>query len=314
MRISITSAGQPRDIASLKSMVELVNDSAAHSLWLGQSFLLDGLQSLAFLAGAGHSCPVGIGVALAPMRTPYDAALQARTFAANAGVPLAVGLGAADPDFTRAVTGTEWERPGQTLLNYAAAVAQSLRGPSARGWNDQLVAPPLPPIGAPVACEIGIGAVRPWLFTRALQHRDFVVTWLAPLDYVSELMGRSADTRARVVCMLPLVLKRVGRSSALLAREAVGHHVERPNYAEMLHLSGIPTDTVSEAARALMDRGVVLGGTADDVVLRLREMEAAGIDEVILDTTAVRALRSQEEARDDLGLVLDAWADRKAVQ
>ncbi|TPX01426.1 LLM class flavin-dependent oxidoreductase [Schumannella luteola] len=311
MQLSITVPGQINEAGAVRSTVSLVNKSPAARLWIGQSFLLDGMQTLAYVAGTGASCPVGVGVSLAAMRSPYESALQVRTLAALSGQPVSAGFGAAQPGFVRAVSGEEWSAPGQALLDYAAAVKDAF-DPSAQPRDSaRFTSPALPPLADAPAIEVGVGAVRPWLFSRGLQQADFVATWLAPSHYVATQLEQTSASRARLVCIAPLAVSRIGRSIMVIAREAVGHHIRQPHYAEMLSHSGLLRESEESTVKSLLDSGTVLNGHLASVIDQLRTLETAGVDEVVLDATAVRSLRSHDEALDDYEAVLNAWSNRK---
>ncbi|WP_278259913.1 LLM class flavin-dependent oxidoreductase [Nocardioides convexus] len=72
------------------SMVEW---TAVHRLWQGQSVVIEPHQAFAHAAGAGLRIPLGLAVTLMPLRHPFEAAVQAASLARTTGQPLVAGYG-----------------------------------------------------------------------------------------------------------------------------------------------------------------------------------------------------------------------------
>nr|WP_272914873.1 LLM class flavin-dependent oxidoreductase [Rathayibacter iranicus] len=284
-----------------------VREGGYARLWAGQSFQIESHVALAGLGGTEDAVPVGIGTALAVLRTPYDAALQARSLAAILGRDVAVAYGASDPDFVTATRGAPLERPASYTAAYAGMVRDLLAGrpvtstePGLEARHAQLPTFETGPV------EIGTGVLRPGMATRSRDVVDFVVTWMTPRTYVRDVLlprlTRTDGTRARVVTNVHVALTGEGRSPNLLAQAGCSNHLARFHYSDMLCRAGIdahPSDIVS-GARELVRKNVFVVGDAQEVAEHIRDIGEHGVDEVVLNPTAVAMVHGDEAALDDL--------------
>lgn len=311
---SLLAPEQPQDVTSLHAVARLVDTHGLARLWLGQSFGLESHLAMASLGATDHPVPVGVGTALAVLRTPYDAALQARSLAALLGRPVTIAYGAADPDFVRSVRGRPFERPASHTAEYARLVRSLLDGRHTVGAFEGLrMDAQLPPFDHPPV-EVGTGVLRPGMAARSRPVADAVVTWLAPPAYIHDVLVpelRDADGRGpRIVANVLCALDRPGRSAALMAQAGCGNHLSRDHYVDMLRRAGLDvhaSDPVS-GARELVRSGVLVTGDLDEVVARLHDAFDHGIDEVVVNVTPVALTYGMEAALADLADLAAALA------
>ena len=78
----------------------------------------------------------------------------------------------------------------------------------------------------------------------------------------------------------------------------------------MLRKSGLPADPKEPAkgARTLLDSGVFLTGTPEQIARELREHRASGVDEIVLNVCGVYFTEGEKAALRDLRDVLEAEA------
>ena len=303
---SVLFPQQPTDPHAINDFARLVTDHGLARLWMGQSFTIESHVALAAMRQAGHAVPVGIGTALAALRTPYDAALSARSLAAVLDQPVSIGYGAADPGFVTSVRGAPLTRPAAYTAEYTRLVGELLRGGEVSSDMDGLrMRAQLPPLDHPVV-EAGVGVLRPGMAARASEVADFVVTWLTPRNYVRDVLvprlERADGTRPRVATHVHCAVRRPGRNPQLLTQVGCGNHLAREHYSDMLRRAGLDvhaSDPVS-GARELVSAGVVLYGSASEIVDQLRTFADYGVDEVIVNITAVALTYGNEDALADL--------------
>lgn len=305
-RLSLLVPEQPYDLHVLRRVARLVRDYGLARLWVGQSFGIESHMAMGALAASDDAVPVGIGTALAALRSPYDAAMQARSLAAVLGETVCIGYGAADPDFVTSVRGAPLRRPATYTAEYARLVRGLLAGEEAVSHVDGLeMRARLPALDHP-AVEVGTGVLRPAMAAKSRDVAQFVVTWLTPRSYVRDVLlpelRRADGTRPRVVANVPCALRRTGRNANLLAQLGCGTHVTRRHYAEMLRLAGLDVHESDPAsgARELLRAGVFVYGSPEEVVAGLLAHFDHGIDEVVMNLAPVALTHGVQEAVADV--------------
>lgn len=313
MDISVLLPEQPTDPDSVIPWARLVVDTGISRLWMGQSFQIESHMALSRLGAAGLPIGVGIATALAPLRSPYDAALQARSLALMTGGDVTVAYGSADPDFVTGVRGAPLARPASYVQEYVRLVRGLIDGKAMSSDSPGLemrsaVLPPSLPTGR---IEVGIGVLREGMARKAGAVADVAVCWLTPKWYVRDVVRpalASAGRDVRVVVNVHVGLSAPGRNVLLLAQSACQFHVRRRHYAEMLRASGLGTresDPIS-STRELVERRVFVSGDADEVAAEILSFSEYGIDEVVLNLTGVSMVHGREAAMDDSAAIISA--------
>lgn len=306
MRCSALFPQQPVDPSAIDDFARVVRDHGLARLWMGQSFRIESHMALVALAQQDCAVPVGIATALAALRTPYDAAMQARSLACVLGQPVSVAYGAADPHFVSSVLGAPLAKPATYTAEYARIVRSLLDGRMTESDVEGLrMRAQLPPLDhAPV--EVGVGVLRPSMAERARHCSEFVATWLTPKAYVRDVLAprlaREDGARPRIVNNVQCAVSRPGRNPHLLAQAGCGNHLTRQHYADMLRRAGLDvhaSDPVS-GARELVRSGVFAYGSPSDIADELVTHAEHGVDEVVINVTAVALLHGDADAVDDL--------------
>lgn len=301
----------PNVVEQATPFAALVKFSGATRLWQGQSLTIDGFQTFAALAGAGLRVPCGVGVSLMPLRHPFEAALQARSVAAVTGEPFVAGFGPGAPGFRVALGDAPYLSPLTAAREYLEVARGLLAGERVTaagryvGCDAALPALPAPPV------ELGLGVLRPNMARLAGAVADVAITWLAPASYlqgvVAPALQEGADgagrVRPRLVAMVPVALTRRDHPSVRVALAGSAPHLQAPHYLDMLTRAGLDVrsdDLVHTALAALEGQAIVIGDL-DEVLDRLGDFKAAGVDELVLNTTGVANLLGPTAALDDLG-------------
>ena len=303
MRAAVIFPIQPQSGLDVLPYADLVKRGAADRLWMGTSLFADTQQSLAFLAGAGYRLPVGTAVTLTALRPPLQAAVEARSLAALTGRPLVAGFGAATPEFVSYVRGEPYRRPATAVGDYLSAV---------RGFlNDRDAV--LPPFEHPPV-ELGAGVLRPGMARVAGASADVAITWMTPPAYVRDTLipalreGAGTDRPPpRTATVVHAAVARTGRDAVHLAYTAAQAHLCSDHYTDMLRRAGCavnPYDPRS-GARRLVEDGVFLYDTPQEIGAALHEYERAGVDEVVLNLSGVHATEGCHAAVEDAAEILE---------
>lgn len=311
--VSVLFPQQPVDVREMVPFARLVKESTARRLWMGQSLCVESHPAFAYLAGAGYDIPVGIGVALIALRHPFDAALQARALAALTGQPAVIGYGAAEPNFVTSLHGAPYSKPAPTVEEYITIVRSLLAGDkvrhSGRVYNVNQTLPPMehPPV------EVGAGVLRPAMARAAGRSADAAITWLTPPSYLDNTIrpalaegAKERERGPRLIAVVHVAVDRPGRSAMLLAQHGAINHLRAPHYTDMLRKAGLDVDASDPiaGARELVDEGVYVYGKPGDVVAEVGRYVDAGVDEVVLNPTAVANVHGIDAALDDVHDIL----------
>ncbi|MEU8623734.1 LLM class flavin-dependent oxidoreductase [Streptomyces sp. NPDC048669] len=307
---------QPDSVDDALPYAELAVRHNARRLWTGQSLRLDPLQLFAHLAGRGLRLPVGTGVSLIPLRTPYDAAAQARSLALITGRTVVMGYGTATPGFVASLHGAPYRSPRTAATEFLTAARALLDGDTADLTGEyQRLRTSLTPTRPHPAVEIGAGVLRPAMARSAAAVTDVAITWLTPASYVRDVLapalldGAGDRCPPRVATVVHLAVDRPGRDPARLAAAVVSAHLAAPHYLDMLRRAGVNVRAEDDSllkAKQLVEAGVFVYGSPAHIARELARHRAAGIDEVILNVGGVHFTHGLQEALTDLEDVFTA--------
>lgn len=170
--------------------------------------------------------------------------------------------------------------------------------------------------------EVGMGVLRPAMARAAGRHSDAAITWLTPPGLLSDHLvpaadeaAREADRKApRFVTVVQVAVTRPGRDMDLVAYNGTHQHLSLPHYVDMLQRSGLPVvhGDPTTSARTLLDAGVIVTGTPDEIAEKLTVWHDAGADEIILNTSGVLITAGLGEALRDTTDILTAVAEQAA--
>lgn len=313
MKLSVLLPVMPLDVRAAMPFAAMVKHSNAHSLWQGQGLLLDSYQLFTALSAAGVGVPMGSGVALIPLRNPLEAAVQINSLMALSKQPMVAGFGPGAKTFQTSVMGRPYASPLTAMREYLNIVRELLTGQavSQEGQYFTLQAQ-LPPIHTQIA-ELGLGVLRPKMAALAGEVADVAITWMCPPSYIAEVLRPGLQAAAesagrpapRIVAIVPVARETPGRDHKKILWTGSQVHLGAPHYQDMLARAGIDVRTGSpETSTAQLLAGeVFLGGSLDRIGEGLQSYRAAGVDEVVLNTTGIASV-SADEALEELATVL----------
>ncbi|TFB53417.1 LLM class flavin-dependent oxidoreductase [Cryobacterium sp. Sr3] len=315
VKVSILFAAQADGVADLKLYGRLAEQQSCR-LWIGQSLLVESHQLFAALAGSGMSIDVGISVAIAPLRTPYDAAVQARSLAKLMRRSVSVAYGIGTPAFAETLNAAAGSTPGSFTREYVRDVKSLVNGAGINSEGPNPVR--LYPMDAP-SVEIGCGLLRPRMAVKAGAVADFVVTWLTPKSYLHNVLmpelQRGADSenreRPRVVAILQCAIAADTRNPVQLSYVGYSGHLQQPHYRDMLAKAGaVLTGEIANDVRATLKTGIFAYGSASEIADEIRTYADIGVDEVVLNMVGVAAVEGHQAAIDDMKQVMDCLESR----
>lgn len=301
----------PRRHEDILPYAALVQWTDAARLWQGYSPGLDAHESFVYAAATGFRVPSGIAVDLTPLRTPFHAAVQARSTALATGHPFVAGFGPGDPLVQRAHLGEPYARPAHETTQYASVVRQLLEvDPADPGMRPgRLVPLPAPPV------EVAVGTLRKGMAFRAGAVADVIIGWMTPPDYFGTVLRSASEAGAtsagraapRNVVVVPTALARRNNDARTALMTGLSSHLQLDHYVKMLAAAGIDVsgDTAGRAD-ALIRGGAVLCGTVDEIRSTVQRYADHGVDELVLNLAGTHALAGPDAARQDLLDLLDA--------
>lgn len=288
-----------------------------HRLWFGHSNVVDSLHAMAALAGRGYPLSFGSAVALYPLYHPHGFAVLARSVARLTGQTYVAGVGPGSALFQTQLLGEPLARPvtgaGQFVEDVKSVIPKPLSTGPADGPErvDRTFG----------SVETGLGVLRPAMARSAGRHAEWAITWLTPGSYIEEVLqpemvaAARAASRAvpRTASVVHLAVRRPGRDPQQLAHAAVGAHLAAPHYTSMLQRAGVPAHPADPwaGAGAVVDAGIYLYGTAEEIVTAIEDMHERGVHEVVLNVFGVSKMHGAGQAVEDLEEVLHTLWDRR---
>ncbi|MFG2226072.1 LLM class flavin-dependent oxidoreductase [Streptomyces sp. NPDC048644] len=312
MRYSITLPIVATRPEQAVPFANLVRWTQAERLWQGQTQVIDNHHLMSWLAGIGIRVPAGFGVNLTPLRSPYQAATEARSTALATGCDVIAGYGPGGPNFQRILLGSPYRSPLTATREYVTTVRTLLRGEFAQAEGEYFSThAQLVPVRAPEV-RVGVGVLRPKMAALAGQVADRAITWLCPPSYLRDVLvpevrkGSAAAGRdpVPVTAIVPCALARDGRDMRDTALATFGMHLQAGHYQDTLRHAGIEVTGERADADRLFDAGGFLYGTPRDIRDQLRAFADAGVDEVVINVMGVAATKGARAAAQDLEEIL----------
>ncbi|MDN5932508.1 MAG: LLM class flavin-dependent oxidoreductase [Pseudonocardia sp.] len=315
LALAVGTPVQARAPGDVIPFARLAQRTRARRMWFGHSGLLDSQLLIAYFVGRGIDVSYGSSVALIPLQHPYDAALTARSIAVLSGQRYTAGFGPATPALVNAVRGAPYASPRTASVEYASILRELLDGDHVVDVEGEYFVQcglrrfePSPPV------EVGLGVLRPAMARAAGGAADVAISWLTPPEYLRTVLvpalaegAAGRPSPPRLVTLVQVAVRRPGRDPAVLADFAAGLHLQATHYRRMLELARIPlhADPLT-SARALVEHGVFLYGSPDEIVSGLHTYREAGAGEIVVKTTGVHMAEGLRAAVDDMVAVFEA--------
>jgi alkanesulfonate monooxygenase SsuD/methylene tetrahydromethanopterin reductase-like flavin-dependent oxidoreductase (luciferase family) len=313
VRYSILLPFGPNRPEQVVPFANLVRWTAAERLWQGQGMVLESHHLASWLAGIGIRVPMGFGVSLMPFRSPFQAAVEARSVALATGHPVVAGFGPGSVSLQQGLLGRPYASPLRASREYVSIVRRLLSGEQVdlageyHSVSASLIKAPAPPV------SVGLGVLREKMAALAGEVADRAITWMGSAEYLGSTLipaargaERALPEPLKVTAIVPVALSGPDRQVADLAGAACGSHLQLPHYQDTLRRSGIEVRGEQDDATRLVDGGVFLYGSAEEIHERLAAYRAAGVDEVVLNATGVGLVHGPQTAARDLLRILES--------
>ncbi|MFJ4188916.1 LLM class flavin-dependent oxidoreductase [Kitasatospora sp. NPDC089509] len=311
----------PAEMGSVATYARLAEATSSRRLWMGQSLNIETHHVFAALAGMGMDLSYGTAVTVMPLRHPLTAAVNARSVATVSGSPFIAGIGPGAAALQTNMLGAPYRRPIAATRAYATMMRTLLDGKAAVQPDGEWATTglELPEIASPPV-ELGLGVLREPMARLAGELADWAITWLTPPAYLRErltpAMAEAARTAGRTpprtAAVVQCAVRRPGRDLAEIAFHAARNHLSTPHYTAMLNQAGVPVDRHDPrtGAALLVEHGVVVTGTPQEIAEQLARFHAVGVTEVVVNVGGVHIAEGPGAAARDLTAILAAAEER----
>ncbi|MBM7167706.1 LLM class flavin-dependent oxidoreductase [Streptomyces sp. G44] len=311
----------PTDIGSVAAFARLAENTSSNRLWLGQSLNIETHHVFAALTGMGFDIGYGTAVTVMPLRHPLTAAINARSIAGLSGQSFITGIGPGAAALQRNMLGAPYRKPVTATRQYVTMVRTLAEGKIAvepeGPWAAQGLE--LPDMDTPPV-EIGLGVLREPMAKLAGQVADWAITWLTPHNFIRDriipAMAAAAEQAQRpvprVASVVHCAVDRPHRDLTEIAFHAARNHLGAPHYTDMLQQAGVPVDAAHPRAGAdlLVEHGVMVTGTPEDIATKLLAYHEAGTEEIIINLGGVHIAEGPGAALRDLTAIFSALNER----
>lgn len=257
-QLDALTTGQVRDA------VQEIEGMGWPCLWRPETTGRDALISAAHMLDATSTLRVATGIAQIYARHPHTARAAQRTLHEASGGRFLLGLGVSHAPNVEGVRKLDYSTPYSDMVAYLAAMAEA----------------PFTAVAADDEPDTIIAALGPKMLRLAAAETQGAHPYFSPVEhtaYARELMGEGPFLAPELMVVVDTDVDR--------ARELAVTHMSRylklPNYANNLRRFGFDDDDIAGPSRRLID-AIVVCGTVDAVVERVRQHHDAGADHVCI--------------------------------
>jgi probable F420-dependent oxidoreductase len=249
-------------------------------LWRPETSGRDALISCAHLLDATTTLKVATGIAQIYARHPVTARNGQRTLHEASGGRFLLGLGVSHGPFIEGVRKLDYSTPYSDMVDYLTAMA----------------AAPFTAVGADDEPPTVLAALGPKMLRLAATETQGAHPYFSPVEHTA--FARETMGDGPLLAPEQMVVIDDDRARATeVATKHMSRYLQLPNYTDNLRRFGFDDDDIDEPSERLID-AIVVRGSVDDVVARVREHHDAGADHVCIQVLTA-----------GLDLPLDAWRD-----
>jgi F420-dependent oxidoreductase-like protein len=282
--ISITAPDVPTLLASIAE----AETQGVRQLWMTQGpTTFDALTVYAVALAQTRQIRFGTSIVPTYPRHPLALAQQAATAAAVGPGRLRLGVGPSHRPAIEQVYGLSMEAPLAHLREYLEVLRAALWTGNVDHHGRFLTAkatfanPPRVPL---LMSALGAGA-----FHLAGAVADGAISWNCPMRYLLEVARPALQGGAQganrpvppLVAHVWVALSADAPAVRRAAQQVLAGYARLPFYAQMFAAAGYPVTADAQVSNGLIDTLVVMGDAAA-VAARVRDLLAAGLDELLL--------------------------------
>lgn len=283
----------PGDTARALEHIVSAEAAGVRQVWMTQTAAAGDTLTL-YAAAAVRTAHVRLGTAIVPIypRSPLALAQQALTIGDLAPNRLRLGVGTSHRPTMENVYGIRLSAPLEHLREYVGVLRAALWDGTVnfdgQYYRIHATLPRTP------RTPVLISALRVGAFQLGGAISDGAISWMCPVEYLltkaRPALEQGAAEHSRpappLVAHIPVALSTDRPAVLTAARTQLGRYARLPFYARMFSDAGFPIPPDGTMPDALLANLVVLGD-ASTVSARLRELLAAGLDELLVMLVAV---------------------------
>ncbi|MGE3268618.1 MAG: LLM class flavin-dependent oxidoreductase [Chloroflexota bacterium] len=259
-----------------------------------------------FAAAAAQTSTIGLGTAIVPTypRHPIMLASQALVLGALAPGRFRLGIGPSHRPTIEGMFGIPMQKPLDHLREYLTILRGLLWDGKTdfQGTHFQVRAQ-LPEGVSPPKTPLPISALRAGAFRLAGEIADGAISWVCPVPYLvntakpAMIAGAEAAGRPTppLIGHIPVALGTDREAIRAAARPQLANYGRLPFYRGMFEDAGFPVPADGVMPDALLDE-LVVSGTPDQIAARLQQIQAAGVDELLIMRITVSDADAEENA------------------
>jgi len=251
----------------------------------------------AFAAAGAATDRIGLGTAVAPTYPRHPITLAAQAIAINDLAPgrLRLGVGPSHKPVIEGVYGLPMGKPLAHLREYMTILRTLLWEGGVDFSGDYFTVKTALPAGVPAPkIPVPISALRPNAFRLAGEIADGAISWVTPIDYLTQTAlpelraGAEAAGRERppLIAHVPVSVSTDRAAARAAFRAQFPIYPKLPFYAAMFAAAGYPVTAAGEMTDDLVETLAVSGGP-EEIRARLAAIRAHGIDELIVSHVVV---------------------------
>lgn len=233
-------------------------------LWRPETSGRDALVSAAQILESTTTLKVATGIAQIHARHPLTTRNAQRTLHEASGGRFLLGLGVSHAPFVESVRKVPYVKPYTEMVDYLAAMEEA----------------PFTAVGAPDEPPTVLAALGPKMLQLAASAADGAHPYFSPVAHTAF----ARETMGAGPLLAPELMVVLDDDRARGTETAVKHmsrYLRLPNYTGNLKRHGFTDDDIAGPSDRLVD-AIVVRGTVDDVVARVREHHDAGADHVCI--------------------------------
>jgi F420-dependent oxidoreductase-like protein len=251
----------------------------------------------AYAAAGAATDRIGLGTAVTPTYPRHPITLAAQAIAINDLAPgrLRLGVGPSHKPNIEGSYGLSMGKPLAHLREYVTILRMLLWEGAVDFSGDYFTVKTALPAGVPAPqIPVPISALRPNAFRLAGEIADGAISWVTPIDYLTqtalpqmqagaEAMGRE---RPPLVAHVPICVSTDRAAARAAFRSQFPIYPKLPFYTAMFAAAGYPVTAEEEMTDDLVEILAVSGGP-QEIRARLEAIRARGIDELMVSHVVV---------------------------
>lgn len=291
MRVSLLFP-ETRSLDAVARLAARTEEQGFCGMWLGAAFGFDPIMAMALVGATTSTIELGVAVVPSWPRHPVVMAQQAATASAACQGRFRLGIGPSHA-MVMGMYGIELDRPIGHLREYLTVVRSLLSDGTVSHTGERYQVGAFLDVADAPPPPVLLGVLREQMARLAGSHADGALCWLAPADYLHDVIaphlaaGAAAAGRAAppLIAELPCALSPERDAVHAMAARDLGMYPRVPFYRAMFEAAGIPVEGKGWSDQ-MLDASVVYGDEAT-LASKIKALFDAGADEVALSPFGV---------------------------